>query len=341
MTRIPVPEDPKVVLSELLPHELAARVRERPIAVLPIGSIEYHGPQCAFHVDMAQSEIPCWEAVRRKGGVCVDSMCWGGRAGHRLFPGSILVRTSVVRDLLIDIIDSLRQAGFRAVLGVTGHAAGGHMDALREVQELYRNDPHIVVELTTLGHVIEKHQAAKKYRLDRGIYDHGGANETGNIMASAAHRADLSQLPPADAALPFVALEGLDPHLGTAEYGRRVLQAGADAIAAETDEVLAKALAKPLPLRRPASLKVVFRSERALGRYVRGSRKNFILPIQGGIRKTVPIEKGKTEYVVDDLWTGMWGVLVWGITDTPAGGTGVSSLYEEIELREGPNELRF
>ena len=36
MSRIPVPADPKIILSELLPHELAQRVKQRPVAVIPI-----------------------------------------------------------------------------------------------------------------------------------------------------------------------------------------------------------------------------------------------------------------------------------------------------------------
>ena len=336
-----MPRDPKVLLSELLPDELADRVRQRPLAVIPIGSIEYHGPQNAFCVDIAQAEIPCWEAVRRKGGVCVDSVYWGGRAGHAFFPGSMLVRTSVVRDLLIDIIENLRQAGFRAVLGVTGHAAGGHLEALKEVQERYRDDPLLVVELVSVGELAGKRGMEKRYNLDRGVWDHGGANETSNLKASAPHRVDLSKLPPAGADLPFVALEGVDPHLATEEYGRRVLEAVTEAIVLETDELLAKALARPLPEKTPASLAIVFETENALKQYAVGTKKNLILLINGGIQKMIPVEKGRTEYQADGLWAGQWGVYVWSLGDGPGAGRGRGSLYKDATLQAGRNELRF
>ena len=339
--KVVTPEDAKIIFSEMLPHELMKRIKEKPIAVIPIGAIEYHGPQCASHVDISQSEIPCWKAVRSFGGVCVNSVYWGGRAGHALFPGSLLVRSSVVRDLLIDIIENLRRHGFRAVLGVTGHMAGGHVEALNEVIEKYKDDPHMEVAIHPMGKLVTKHKLMTKYNIGRGAWDHGGANETSNIMASAGHRADLSRLPAAQEDLPFVGLEGADPHLATAEYGRRVLDAAAEAIGIEMAEVLKKGMSKPLPERRPASITVRFVSEHARRRYVRGDKKNILLLIHNGIEKKIPLNQEKTVYTVDGLWNGHWGILTWSLSEIGGHMHGLGGLYKEVELDPGKNELEF
>jgi creatinine amidohydrolase/Fe(II)-dependent formamide hydrolase-like protein len=339
--KVVTPEDAKIIFSELLPHELMKRIEDKPIAVIPIGAIEYHGPQCASHVDISQAEIPCWKAVEKAGGVCINSVYWGGRGGHALFPTSLLVRSSVVRDLLIDIIENLRRHGFRAVLGVTGHMAGGHVQALNEVMEKYKDDPHMEVAIHPMGKLVAKHKLMKKYNLGRGVWDHGGANETSNIMASAAHRADLSMLPAAENDLSFIGLEGLDPHLASAKYGRRVLDAAAEAIAIEMAHLLTKGLSKPLPERKPASITVRFKSKHARRRYVRGDTKNMLLLIHNGIEKKIPLDKEKTVYDIDGLWSGQWGILTWSMSVIDGHKHGLGGLYKEVRLEPGKNDLEF
>ena len=46
----------RVRFDELLPHEFRTRLAERPIAYLPLGTIEWHGEHIALGADAIQSE---------------------------------------------------------------------------------------------------------------------------------------------------------------------------------------------------------------------------------------------------------------------------------------------
>ena len=45
----------KIDYGELLPHELEARLKHRPVGYLPIGTLEWHGVQNALGADFIQS----------------------------------------------------------------------------------------------------------------------------------------------------------------------------------------------------------------------------------------------------------------------------------------------
>ncbi len=67
----------KVNYEELLPHEFLKRLAEKPIAYLPLGTLEWHGPQNALGADGIQARGVFERAARRFGGI-VFPMLWCG-----------------------------------------------------------------------------------------------------------------------------------------------------------------------------------------------------------------------------------------------------------------------
>lgn len=59
----------KVDYEELLPHEFEERLAYRPVAYLPIGTLEWHGPQSALGADFIQSRGLFRRAAKRYGGI--------------------------------------------------------------------------------------------------------------------------------------------------------------------------------------------------------------------------------------------------------------------------------
>jgi len=331
----------RIWLNEMKPHELEAAVGKTPLAVIPMGSIEYHGPQNAFGVDINSIEAPVEFGVREGGGVLIPSLYWGGRAGHRLYPGSILVRTEVLKELLVDIVEACRRMGFKAVIGITGHLARGQVEAMKAIEEKYRQDPHIIVEFVSFPKLVTKYGTAEGLKLDHGLADHGGVNETSHMWASAAERTDLARLPEADADIPFWGLEGMDPHLASLDYGARIQEATRKAVAIHCKEVLKRARLVKARERRPAALTVRFsKSERTRDKWPR-VQQGFILLIENGIKKREPYQPGTNEYVIAGLYEGLWGVHCWGLYRENGVVHGYSAAYEEVELKPGDNVLEF
>ena len=62
-------EKQKVLYAELLPHEFRTRLTARPIAYLPLGTLEWHGEHLPLASDPFQSEGLMIECARRFGGI--------------------------------------------------------------------------------------------------------------------------------------------------------------------------------------------------------------------------------------------------------------------------------
>ena len=96
------------------------------ILVLPIGSVEQHGPHLPLTVDI---EIPVRIAtmvVQKIRGFVAPAICYGARSlpqsgGSPDIPGTIRVRGSVLTDYLKDVIAGYVSMGFRFIVILNGH----------------------------------------------------------------------------------------------------------------------------------------------------------------------------------------------------------------------------
>jgi creatinine amidohydrolase len=133
----------KVRFDELLPHEFRKRLAERPIAYLPLGTLEWHGEHLPLGADAIQSEALMVECARRMGGIVMPAIHLGpDRAkladdGHgkmligmdyaqtttppRQLDGSCYWVAPGLHEMIVDaILAQLKRAGFQAVFA-DGH----------------------------------------------------------------------------------------------------------------------------------------------------------------------------------------------------------------------------
>ncbi|HXC32713.1 MAG TPA: creatininase [Verrucomicrobiae bacterium] len=98
----------------------------RKILILPIGSVEQHGPHLPLTVDI---EIPARIAARvieTIDGFAAPAVSYGARSlpqsgGSPDIPGTIRVRGSVLTDYLKDVIAGYIAAGFQSIVVLNGH----------------------------------------------------------------------------------------------------------------------------------------------------------------------------------------------------------------------------
>lgn len=119
--------------AELHVEQLEAIMAAAPVAYLPWGALEWHGPHLPLGVDGITAEAVAERVVRRTGGVLLPTTWWPITAlPHRL---SLSIPTEVVRALLDAILAELARAGFSVVVILSGHYAQGHELVLMDAAE--------------------------------------------------------------------------------------------------------------------------------------------------------------------------------------------------------------
>ncbi|HEX9443200.1 MAG TPA: creatininase family protein [Candidatus Binatia bacterium] len=124
-------------LAELSWPEMQRLDRKNTVAVVPVGSMEQHGPHLPFQVDAFISSRLAEDLEKRLPDILLVPPVWTGVSAHHMdFPGSITVRAKVLIGLLHDICASLHHHGFRRIVVLNGH--GGNRASLEVLgQELF------------------------------------------------------------------------------------------------------------------------------------------------------------------------------------------------------------
>lgn len=117
-------------LLEMFPGELTATLQTgQDIALLPIGSIEQHGPHLLLGTDGFWAEALVQEIGRLSGGAVLPPVPFSWVGCTNVFAGGVGVREAEFIAYLRAAVVGLWQAGFRRLVIVNGH--GGNFYALR------------------------------------------------------------------------------------------------------------------------------------------------------------------------------------------------------------------
>jgi len=113
--------------------ELGEVAKKQPVVVLPIGSVEDHGPHLPLDVDNFLIWSICEEAARRAGGdiLLMPIIPYGFETHHMDFHGTIDVGMEHLLHFVLDVTKSVAHHGFRRILIADGH--GSNMPILELV----------------------------------------------------------------------------------------------------------------------------------------------------------------------------------------------------------------
>ncbi|MGH2620866.1 MAG: creatininase family protein [Anaerolineales bacterium] len=195
------------------PAQLSHRLEVVPVAIVPWGALEWHGPHLPFGLDGLVAENFSQELAARTGAVLLPTTYLPITALPH--PQSISIRTEVVRGAWHDLLRELGRAGFRVVCIVSGHYAQGHEIVLAEVADQFsQKGPTLAMAGTPLA-LLD----------DPGLLDHAGRWETSQLLHYRPDLVDLSALPPGSlASVGQVAVLGEDPRKASAEQGRVIVE---------------------------------------------------------------------------------------------------------------------
>jgi creatinine amidohydrolase len=230
---------------EVAGFELADVVAAYPIAILPLGSLEFHGPHNPLGSDAIIISGIAEGVAARTRGLLFPTVTFTQCPAHTAhFRGTLSVRPEVMTMYFADILRNILHLGFQKVLLLNGHDGniGSARGALAQVADETKTPALMFV---SWWEFVPTEKVKGLFQQANGGHGHGGPLET---SAVAAFRPDLVHLdkaqdlpapPDLSGGTPYflqksTATEwpGYSGHVSeaSAEKGRRLVQMSEDAI---------------------------------------------------------------------------------------------------------------
>lgn len=243
---------PHVDWSRLKAHELRALAAQNAVVILPIASIEQHGPHLPVMTDTRLGHEIALRAARKAHGarpVVVTPVVWSGLSEHHMpFGGTLTLSHATFRAVIGDLVTALIRQGFHDILIANSH--GGNVIAMQQViDEL---SPGLNATLVGTTYVTEAGEALSRHLEDQQGVMHAGEAETSMMMVCEPDLVDTSALDQITDGMggarflaagkasyrwrPFAHVTGNglagNPARANAAKGQAMIEAGADALAA-------------------------------------------------------------------------------------------------------------
>jgi len=156
--------------------------------ILPMGSLEEHGP----HLPLGTDTFHAIELARRvaelRPVVVAPPVFYGMCRSTREHPGTVSISGDTLRSLLVDLGREFHRHGLRNLVFISGHAGGTHISAVVETAErLLAELPEARIALVNLLEVLREVVADKPELVRTRGDSHAGEVETAIMLAAYPH----------------------------------------------------------------------------------------------------------------------------------------------------------
>jgi creatinine amidohydrolase len=180
--------------------EFSEFVKKTDYAILPVGSLEQHGPHLPFNTDVLIAEYVAESLARETGALLLESLKYAPDFSLRFFPGTIKVTDELFSQLVMEITEAMYSHGIKTVYVMVGHhgAFTACKDAERKL--LLSSQARIVnLALPGLNEAINKYCVSKRWH---SYNVHAEEFETSCILAIHPELVDMAkavkEYPPVD-----------------------------------------------------------------------------------------------------------------------------------------------
>ncbi|NQX26624.1 creatininase family protein [Microbacteriaceae bacterium VKM Ac-2854] len=134
----------------LTPAQLDAAIAAAPVAYLPLGSLEFHGPHLPIGLDTLNAHGVCVGAAQAGGGIVLPPVYQGLGGGHSDYPWTIMMADpSGIRSHLEQTFAKLEAFGVRLAVLFTGHFADEQLAMIDEIAASWNAAAHPLAVLAT------------------------------------------------------------------------------------------------------------------------------------------------------------------------------------------------
>ncbi len=163
--------------------EIRGVVAEQRVAVLPVGTVEQHGPHLPLVTDVLTASEMSRLAVEKipREAVLLPPVYYAFNEHHLDFPGTIAVRGETFLNYVTDIGSSLAHHGFRKILLVNGH--GSNVPFLDIAARNITNHSEAICAMVPWWNLVERELFAELRESDwPGGMAHGCELETSVLL---------------------------------------------------------------------------------------------------------------------------------------------------------------
>lgn len=167
----------KVQWQELWRHELLAALEHDPVVIVPVGSVEQHGPHCPMDVDISHTQALAVETARAIDDfpVIVAPPVWCGLTHYNMGEvGTITLSVETFIAFVSEVCRSIWANGFKRIILVNGH--GGNEAIIRVISIKLAEEDIWALPITFWNMARDFLDRASER--DEGSIGHGGEWET-------------------------------------------------------------------------------------------------------------------------------------------------------------------
>lgn len=161
----------KNALHHMTWKEIEAAYKEDPVVIVPLGSMEEHGPHSLTGDFMASTEL-AKRVAEKTGALYTPTIPFGNSEYFRGYPGTISLAQKTVISLLDDICISLIEHGITKIVFFNGHAGNG--PAVDQVARKVRREKKVMIVSMDLWQMLSLEQKNDIYQEEKDPSGHGG-----------------------------------------------------------------------------------------------------------------------------------------------------------------------
>jgi len=135
--------------TKMSPSDLDAAIARMPLALVPAGSLEWHGEHLACGCDHLRGEGICAAVAERLGGGVVLPSLWVTAPGFCNWRGSLFFTPALVKRVAAELYAELDKCGFRYVLVLLAHAGAMQSESFGEPADAHmaRSEMQILIRV--------------------------------------------------------------------------------------------------------------------------------------------------------------------------------------------------
>ena len=170
-----------------MPEFEAAREKSRTV-ILPVGSLEEHGPHLPLGTDLFHALELAQRVAKETGALVAPPVYFGICRSTREHPGTVSISGETLRALVKDLGREFCRQGFCSLVIISGHAGGTHMAALLEAGEaLLEELPQIRVAVVNILDLLREVLGENPQLVTTKGDAHAGEVETALMLAARPH----------------------------------------------------------------------------------------------------------------------------------------------------------